>query len=406
MKNIFIVVYGGGHAAMLLPILKEILKKGSCRLTVLALTTAGSLFEAEKIEYVSYKNFTRLVDVSFTDIGESLVGPYSASSVIPYDESVAYHGINFLDLVIQHGENHAHAVYENAGRQGFYPINFMKRLLTELKIDLLIATNSPRSERAAIDAAGELGIKSLCLVDLFALQEVKWIGNKHYASKLCVLNQSVKDMFIEAGRQNHEIEVTGNPAFDSLVDPKIIAQGQVIRADRGWTEDKLITLLYASQPEPEKHPFNELSGNPELPRDIERSLRKFIENNSSYRLVVRYHPSENVIFQPQERVVFSPRTENLHALLHAVNIVIVTASTVGLEGHLIGKPIISIDNSIFTDDAPYSRMGISSGIQNLSMLPNEIIYQAENLAAQGQDVIELDATSKVMAVIDELLIGA
>lgn len=403
VKKILVVVYGGGHAEMLVPILKEMLKNPKYQLTVLALTTAGAVLKAQKIKYVSYKDFTHLSDPAFFEVGSSLVGGKSKSAAVSHDESVAYHGVNFLDLLDQHGETKAYELYREGGRQNFYPINFMKLLLLELKVDLLIATNSPRSERAAIDAAGSLGIKSLCMIDLFALQEVKWIGKKNYASKLCVLNQSVKDMFIRAGRHNHEIEVTGNPAFDSLIDPKVISRGQRIRAGRGWIEDKLITLLYASQPEPKKHPFNNLLGNPELPRDIERSLREFIKNNKDYRLVIRYHPSENEIFQPQERVVFSPRNENLHGLLHAVNIVIVTASTVGLEGHLIGKPIISIDNSIFTDDAPYSRMGISSGIQNLSMLSSEIIYQSENLIAQSEGVGELDATSKVMAVIDQLL---
>lgn len=402
MKHILFVCYGGGHAAMLVPVLKEIQKKKNYQLSVLALTTACSVMEAENIEYVTYKDFSRLAAPNFTDIGKSLVGSKSDSSIVPYDESAAYYGINYLDLVEQHGDEIAEQMYFNSGRQCFYPINFVTRLLDELNVDLLIATNSPRTERAAFDAAGELGIKSLCLVDLFALQEVKWIGVQGYASKICVLNQSVKDMFINAGRQCDEIEVTGNPAFDSLVAPAVIINGQMIKAERGWVDDKIITLLYASQPEPETHPFNGLPGDPMLPRNIERLLREFVKCHKNYRLVVRYHPSENIEFQPQENVFFSPREENLHGLLHAVDIVIVTASTVGLEGHLIGKKIISIDNSIFTDDAPYSKMGISSGISKPEMLTEKIISISYNLAVQCKGIERLNATSKVISVIEQL----
>lgn len=402
-KNILVVCYGGGHVAMMLPVIKEIQKNTSCSLTILALTTAGVVMEAENMSYVGYKDFTHLVDASFSDIGKLLVGPESASTTISHDESVAYHGINYLDLATEYGEEEANRRYQDTGRQCFNPINFMTRLLTELNIDLLISTNSPRSERAAIKAAGLLDIKSLCLVDLFALQEVEWLGQKSYASKLCVLNPSVKDMLINVGRMDNEVEVTGNPAFDSLTSLNTIAKGLSIKAVRGWQQDGIITLLYASQPEPIKHPFSDLSGDPDLPRNIERSLREFVSVNTNYRLVVRYHPSENVIFTPQKRVEFSPREESLHGLLHAVDIVIVTASTVGLEAHLIGKPIITVDNSIFTADAPYSAMGISHGIENIEMLSSAIINVEAKLQRELVSREKLNATANVMTVVNRLL---
>lgn len=403
MTNICLVAYGGGHAAMLVPVINKLKKDERLNLIILALTTAGSVMENHNIDYVSYKDFAYLVNESFLEKGISLVGEQSASAVIPYDESVAYHGINYLDLIEQYGELEASKKYKSLGRQVFYPINFMKCLLTELNVDLLVATNSPRTERAAIDAASELKIKSLCLIDLFALQEVKWIGKKGYASKLCVLNQSVKDMLLDAGRSANEIEITGNPAFDSLSSQETIASGKNIKKARGWENSSLITLFYASQPEPAQHPFTDLNGDPELPRQIEQSLRDFIIKNSNYRLVVRYHPSENVDFKTQERVYFSPRDESLHGLLHAVDIVIVTASTVGLEGHLIGKKIISVDNSIFTGDAPYSRMGISEGVANVELLPKAIETSSQKLKKDNLSVCNLNATQNVVNVIGNLL---
>jgi len=403
MINICIVSYGGGHAAMLVPVIIKLKKNSNFNITVLALTTAGSVMENHNIDYVSYKDFTYLADKSFLEKGTSMVGKQSASSVIPHVESVAYHGINYLDLIKQYGELEASNKYKSLGRQVFYPINFMKCLLSELNVDLLIATNSPRTERAAIDAASELQLKSLCLIDLFALQEVKWVGTKGYASKLCVLNQSVKDMLIDAGRSANEIEITGNPAFDSLSSLAAIASGNNIKKSRGWDCSKLTTLLYASQPEPAQHPFTDLNGDPELPRKIEQSLCDFIRVNTNFRLVVRYHPSENVDFLPQERVYFSPREEDLHGLLHAVDIVIVTASTVGLEAYLVGKKVISVDNSIFTEDAPYSRMGISKGVDSVGLLPEKIVSVCQQSQSSKYSAGNLNATQKVINVIEELL---
>jgi hypothetical protein len=138
MTNICLVAYGGGHAAMLVPVIKVLKQNENIKLSVFALTTAGSVMENHNIDYVSYKDFTYLADESFLEKGSSLVGEQSASSVIPYDESVAYHGINYLDLVEQYGEVEASNKYKLLGRQVFYPINFMKCLLTELDVDLLL----------------------------------------------------------------------------------------------------------------------------------------------------------------------------------------------------------------------------------------------------------------------------
>jgi UDP-N-acetylglucosamine 2-epimerase len=50
----------------------------------------------------------------------------------------------------------------------------------------------------------------------------------------------------------------------------------------------------------------------------------------------------------------------------------VTASTVGLEAHIAGKPVISVDMSVFTPDAPYAAMRISTGTNSLSELANTV----------------------------------
>lgn len=405
-KNILLVCYGGGHVAMMLPLIKVIQENSYYSLSIFALTTAGAVLKNEGIDYVSYKDFTYLVDGSFSDIGASLTGAESVNSVVPYAESVAYHGINYLDLVLQYDETEAENRYQRDGRQIFYPIHFMKILLSKLCVDLVITTNSPRTEQAAIDAAGLLGIKSVCMIDLFAEPSVSWIGKPNYASKLCVLNPSVKSVFIKAGRKVDDVIVTGNPAFDSLTNDETITEGTRIKHDRGWDYDSVVTILYASQVESRVHPSINDVGDPELPRHIENKLRDLISKDKRYRLVVRYHPSENIEPQSQERVAISPKTEKLHPLLHAIDIVIVMTSTVGLEAYLIGKPVITVEMSMFSSFCPYAQMGVSSGVSNFEMLEakiNELRDYVLKAKSTSCNLDKLDATANVIKVIDDLM---
>jgi hypothetical protein len=294
------------------------------------------------------------------------------NGTVSLEETIAYLGLNFLELVIKNGESEAFNLYEKFGRQAFLPVEVMKSTLNHYLPDLLIATNSPRTERASIIAAGELHIPSVCIVDLFALQEVQWIGQPGYADRICVLNEAVRQMFIDYGREPHEVVVTGNPAFDRLIKHETKVAGLKLKQDKKWNDGK-INLLWASQPEPTKHPFNDKVGDPTLPRRIERELRGFVAKNKDFRLIVRYHPSETEEFVPQERVEFSPLSENLPYLLYAVDVVLVLSSTVGLEAHLARKTVISVDCSVFTADAPFSKLGISRGIEYLHELSDALL---------------------------------
>jgi hypothetical protein len=74
----------------------------------------------------------------------------------------------------------------------------------------------------------------VCIVDLFAIDEVRWIGQPGYADRICVLNGHVRDFLVQAGRRPDEIVVTGNPAFDALHDAAVVGAGRSLRAERGW----------------------------------------------------------------------------------------------------------------------------------------------------------------------------
>lgn len=398
---ILFITYGGGHVALVAPIIKELIYQ-EVDLVVLALTTAGNYFKEQGIDFIGYKDMIEASDITVQNWGKLLAIDVPSNGTISIEETIAYLGLNFRELVVKYGEQQAIDLYANYGRQAFLPVEFMKNFLSKIKPDLLIATNSPRSERAAIMAARELNIPSMCLVDLFALQEVQWIGQDGYADKICVLNESVRQMFIKHGRQPHETVVTGNPAFDMLNTQETKLAGLKLKQSRGWDDGK-INILWASQPEPAKHPFNDKVGDPTLPRRIEHELRSFVAKHDGFRLIVRYHPSETELFMPQERVEFSPVNEKVAVVLNAVDVVIVTASTVGLEASIAGRKVISIDTSIFTEDAPYSTMGISTGVEDLDALSLVILKASKSIRALPEREQLPNATNLILSQIHSIL---
>ena len=397
MKKLFFIAYGGGHIKMLIPIIRHFRNQANYDVTVFGLTTACSVLEKENIPYISYQSFATEHEKI---IGIKLLKNEETSSLISPEESIAYHGINYSDLITQLGKNEAEVLWKEKKRQCFYPITFFINLLSHIKPDLVIATNSPRSEKTALDASRYLNIPSICLVDMFALQEISWISQKNYASKICVLNNEVRNMFIQHGCSPESVIVTGNPAFDSINNAEHRDEAIKLRHSLCMdNNDKLI--IYASQPEPEKHPFCDKKGNPDLPREIEKYLRNYIANSKNKKMVIRYHPSENTVFNEQKNIYHSKKSDSLYALLHAADLVIVTASTVGLEASLIGKNVLSVDKSIFTDDAPFSKMGISTSVREINYLEhhiNEKLASVNHIKSKN-DINEANAAEKIINVI-------
>lgn len=405
-KAAFMVAYGGGHCAMLIPVARALMERG-WRVDFLALTTARGPVEQAGIPALGFADLYRFAPANARALGEELTADMQLGAVVSAEETSAYHGINLAELIERDSEDRARAEFAKRGRHAFLPRGFMRRVLADYAPNIVVATNSPRAERAAIEAAGDLAIPSICALDMFGLQEIEWIGREGFADRIAVLNGAVREMVVSHGRKPSEVVVTGNPQFDALIDPECRQSGEALRRERGWDDGRL-TMLWASQIEPLAHPFVEIAGDPLLPRKIEAALRQLITEDDRLRLVVRYHPSENVPFTEQDRVLLSPSSERLHPLLHAIDLLVVTSSTVGLEAYLARKPVISVDCSIFTADAPFAQLGISSGVDSIEELVHwvrDLNGERPSFPLPGQfpsAVEEYGATAKVAAVIEEI----
>lgn len=403
MAKIILLSYGGGHVNMLLPVIRSLQTQGH-QLIVFGLTTAGAVLTKQGIPFKGFKDLLPLSDQAdeAVRVGKQLAGEADPNAAVPYEESVAYMGLSYLDMEEQLGKAQAEEVFANRGRQAFYPLPLMKKLLSHEQPDLVLATNSPRAERALIEAAGELSIPAVCLVDLFATQGVAWLGQPTYADQVCVLSEDVKQTLVDAGRTADSVVVTGNPAFDFLVDVKQ-AVAERRKAKQRDPQRYTTTVLWASQPEPKTHPFTGQAGDERLPRQVEAQLLLLAEQYPDWQWVFRPHPSEVVAFtQLPTNVRISDRSESLHDLLKMVDLVITMTSTVGLEAVLVDLPLVTVDLSVFSADSPYTRLGYSVGVTQL-----EHLEQAIHTALAREVALSLPAVggsaARIVRVIEELL---
>lgn len=369
--DVLFVAYGGGHIQTIIPVARRMHELG-CVISIFAVTTAVAVVEASGLPYFSYSDLPQANNEDVKQEGTRLAAEFPSGGPVPYNETCAYMGINFTDLIQQYGRDRASELYGSAGRQIFFPLSTMTDLLNELQPKLVVATNSPRSEQAVLQAAVDMGLQSLCIVDMFAMQEVAWLKAPGFGTKICVLNDGVKRMLIDQGRPAEEIVITGNPAFDGIYDLTVLQHGRKLKQKRCCDEHRF-SILYASTPEPSRHPFTGEIGDPGLPFKVEKCLREILSDRDDVELVLRRHPSEDQEIAPGERIFASPRSEDVNALIHSVDLVIVTCSTVGLQAYLAGVPLISVECSVISKDAPYGKFGMSRMVPSIDLLKSSLI---------------------------------
>ena len=193
------VTYGGGHVGMVLPVIHELerlLPGVNCPL--MALTT-GHLKARAVRPTLGYKDFLHLVDANAARAWGERLSEGNTSPDVPTDETIAYLGINYLELIAQHGEAGAAEIYREQGRYGFRPLRFMQRVIETLQPDAVVATNSPRSEQAALESARALGIPTVGMVDLFGLDSDTFVMRETKPDWTCVISDLVRDRLLARG---------------------------------------------------------------------------------------------------------------------------------------------------------------------------------------------------------------
>ena len=363
------VSYGAGHVKALLPVAQRVRELGLARPVYLALTSAAAAVRPTGIPVLGFKDVMTASDLRARAWGEALADQLAVQAA-EREESVAYLGLSYVDLEDRLGPELAAENYDKYGRQAFLPLGVLQRILQACRPALVVATNSPRAEQAAIQTARSMGVPSVCLLDLLGIWERDLLAQADYANAVCVLNPGVRQFLIDAGRAPADVHVTGNPAFDTLADPALKALGRHLRQQAGWCG--LHVCLYAASPEPQSIPGVAGHGDPEWPRRIEQQLIALVSANPTLALWVRRHPGdaapEHLTRLAHPRIRVSGPDMPLHACLHACDEVVVTVSTVGVEAHLAGKRVTQVRGSILDHLSPYLALKLADRELTLAQL--------------------------------------
>lgn len=405
-RRVLLVSYGGGHVTKIAPVVRE-LEAAGVRCLVLALTIGYKRAQQLGLQPIGYKDLIHLVDRDLAmEQGRRLLGGQGHPDVDDV-ESHCYLGVNYLEWVQELGPEMAARRYAEKGRHGFLPVRFFGRVMQALQPGAVVATSSPRSEQAAVEAAVSAGIPALTMVDLFAPPSDPFLARQIHADRITVVSEEVREDFLSRGIEAWRVVTSGSPDFDTLFDPAHTAAASALRGAFGW--QGLRVVLWAGYREGEGPGIPAEYAGTALGVAVERRLRQWVACRPDVALVVRYHPSQYHEFPnlgAQERVyVSNPGTEPIAPLLHLADVVVNQVSTVGLEAALLRRRVLNLRfaPSVASADFDLSSLGPSEPVPSLDALTATI----ESPAGEGfrckMSVPEGRAAPRVASLLLELL---
>ncbi|WP_395687139.1 CDP-glycerol glycerophosphotransferase family protein [Caenimonas koreensis] len=331
VKRVLVVSYGGAHVAAALP-LHAALHDAGIEPVMLGLTTAADVLRRHSIAGTRFLDHVDITDPHVRRWGDYLCQFHHRDGIgITREESVAYLGASLAELVGEVGEEEALRRYAGQGLNALLPVKTLQRIIKAERIDGVIATDSPRAERAALNAAALLGLPSVCLLTSFPHIGLHYLQRSDNGAVMCVLNERIKAQLVAAGRAADSVRVTGNPAFDALVTPDADTRRASLRSEARLAPGDW-AVLWAEQPEPD---------NPGLPVEMRERLADICARRG-WKLIVRLHPSSQAATQAvlAEGVLLSPRTESVRDALLKCDAVVTFTSTIGFEALVFDKPVV------------------------------------------------------------------
>lgn len=367
-KKIFFVSYGAGHINLMIPIIKLVIASGKYDVEVLGLSVAMEALKREQIPFKGIADFqNEIMDDAAWKYGKILADRWHTDGKgISRLDSEIYLGASMRDLVDEEGEEAAFKRLDMEGRRAFYPIASMRRIIDRIKPDFIVTTSSPRFERAAVKVAKEYGIATLSVHDFLAF-EFKHILEADTVAVMCDITM---ENLVKWGHDPAKIVITGQPAFDAIINEMTSFDNQKLRAKWGLPLNRRFVLL-GSQPE-------------QASETMVKECIKAINTIDGYDLVIKPHPGED----PRKHQEWIGGAANVHLvptapireLIFCSDLTITVFSTVGFEAVLMGKPLIQLNLTGKPNPIPLYKFGVAMNIDAVAgLLPGirKCLFDAE-----------------------------
>lgn len=351
VKRALLVCYGAGHANLLAPVHERLLREGRMSSVALALSVAKHTFRERALPYQTISDYRSMIlDADAERYGRQLADRWHVeSSGLSREESVLYLGASMRDLILEVGPAEAWRRIETSGRQGFLPLATMDRIIAAQQPDVIVATNSPRMERAATLVGNRRGIPTLNVHDDLGFFARDYLLT---ADRIAVMSQITKDNLIAQGHDPERIIVTGQPAFDTIPEERRRLRRQEIIQAMGLPGAGPYLLLGTSQP-----------GQRGQVMGICPVACEALAAMTRYHLIVKPHPGEDAEAYRAYARQWNGRVSvisgvSIRPLLFVSELLITFASTITLEALLMGRPIISLNLTGAPDPLPFVRWGL------------------------------------------------
>lgn len=335
MKKVLFVTYGGGHVNIVIPIAKEIDKNDDIEYSIVAFTTAIPVLKVAGLKFKTLIDYLLYLKDSkkIIDIGDSLASQYhNPDAGFSIEETSAYLGCSMYDLIKKIGKEKALEKFNKDGRKAFCPTSIMQQILKIEQPDILVTTVPYRMEKAAVIEAKKMGIKTVFIHDLHFVKQ----NNLYDIIDIhCVMNKFVKNQLTSYGIKENKIFITGQPAFDYLLEPVNKNKNEIYREFNLSSQKKTIVWIADNSKVLTKTYFNEIT--------------KVIEEFQEYQFIIKMHPGEenisifeNICAKNKENTILLHRCNN-KKLIYIGDLFLVGLSTMGLEIKYLNKKLIVLD---------------------------------------------------------------
>ncbi|GAA3645943.1 UDP-N-acetylglucosamine 2-epimerase [Asaccharospora irregularis] len=443
MKKCLFVSYGGGHVNTIIPIIKELYKFDDIEVVSIGINLAAETLRKNRIPC---KTLSSYMSKEVLQVGAPLAEQFhNFDSNVSFADSIAYYGFSMRDLINEKGNEVARKVFEVYDRRLFLPINAMKEILQKEKPDVVVATTMHRFEAASLIAACELGIPSLRVEDLLGNinkpfpdkihvdtaderdqyiakgfkkesiilksqiddPDIQEVANEVYEkycklqpTKFAVLCKYTKNNIANRGINPDSVIVTGQPAFDKLLEFKNLNKMEMCKK-LGIDSSKTIVSLM-SQPIDSRE-------------NVLKALIHAMKEHENKQLIIKLHPNEDgkiqqVMLDEMGYKAIIVKDIEAPKIIELSDLVITVSSTTGLEAVVMDKPLISINLTGEPDFIPYNDMGIGLGVYDKEELSKTIslIFEDSEVVeklkeARQEFATDGKAASRVAELIIEML---
>lgn len=402
MKKVFITSYGGAHSQALIPVIEYLKNDELWDVQVLGLTYAFRDFDEAGLTGIwDFDSILRAASPRYEKlltVGEKIL-PKSFDPAVGYENSRAYYGSGFADLVDKEGLKKGTAKFLDLGRKSFFPIQTAEEILAFVSPDIVVTTNSPRMERAMAIAARNLDLPVIIVAPTFLSFELDWVGDDEYGTHVCVFHDAVKRVLTNFGRNENAISVTGNPYYHRFVTQALD------RRDIHDLNSSVLKVLYLAQQE--IHPMGseaDKSKPNELCVDVLAEL-KSLEEKGICEASVRFHPKQvSSMAGVDVPINIIPNNIPLADIASEFDMVISINSSAAVECQILGLPVIELMWSIKAGTVPFGEIGPHLQIYSLKALGAAIENFGSRDKIASATIPREDPVTKIVGVMKACMV--